>query len=114
MMMVRKMSDGDGAKDTDGANVILQCLMDELQALQMAYAAIEKNLRDLQEDNADLVNRWMAQKAEMANRMNAENDSFRVRQHKILQDKIVAAAADTTVIPPDLERYGISQGNFST
>lgn len=82
--------------------------MDELQALQMAYAAIEKNLRDLQEDNADLVNRWMAQKAEMANRMNAENDSFRVRQHKILQDKIVAAAADTTVIPPDLERYGIS------
>lgn len=81
--------------------------MDELQALQMAYAAIEKNLRDLQEDNADLVTRWMAQKADLANRMNAENETFRARQHRLLQEKIDAAAADTSVIPPDFERYGI-------
>lgn len=81
-----------------------QCLMDELQALQMAYAAIEKNLRDLQEDNADLVTRWMAQKADLANRMNAENETFRARQHRLLQEKIDAAAADTSVIPSDFER----------
>ena len=44
--------------------------------LQMAFSALEEKYRKCQEDNQDLVQRWMDQKAKDADRMNAENADF--------------------------------------
>ena len=42
----------------------------------MAFSALEEKYRKCQEDNQDLVQRWMDQKAKDADRMNAENADF--------------------------------------
>ncbi|CAL1547373.1 unnamed protein product [Lymnaea stagnalis] len=53
-----------------------QMLKDEHQALQMAFTALEEKYRKTQEDNSELIARWMEQKAKDADRMNAENADF--------------------------------------
>lgn len=42
----------------------------------MAFAALEEKYRKTQEDNSDLVTRWMELKSKDADRMNAENADF--------------------------------------
>lgn len=51
-------------------------LKDEHQALQLAFAALEEKYQKAQEDNRDLIERWMAQKAKDADIMNEENAIF--------------------------------------
>ncbi|PVD18631.1 hypothetical protein C0Q70_21181 [Pomacea canaliculata] len=53
-----------------------QMLKDEHQALQLAFAALEEKYQKAQEDNRDLIERWMAQKAKDADIMNEENAIF--------------------------------------
>ncbi|CAG5125400.1 unnamed protein product, partial [Candidula unifasciata] len=53
-----------------------QTLKDEHQALQMAFTAQEEKYRKAQEDNSELVQRWMELKAREADRWNAENADF--------------------------------------
>ena len=81
----------------------LQCLTDELQALQMAYSSLEGSLRRLQEDNQELVSRWMALKARDADRVNEENAQFlREKQEKVRSDLQRAATED---VGPFSTRY---------
>lgn len=49
-------------------------LKDEQTALQMAFTALEEKYRRVQEENSELVARWMEQKAVLADRLNEEND----------------------------------------
>ncbi|KAE8604612.1 hypothetical protein XENTR_v10014753 [Xenopus tropicalis] len=51
-----------------------QTLKDEYDALQITFTALEDKLRKTTEDNQELVSRWMAEKAQEANRLNAENE----------------------------------------
>lgn len=51
-----------------------QTLKDEYDALQITFSALEDKLRRTTEDNQELVSRWMAEKAQEANRLNAENE----------------------------------------
>lgn len=57
--------------DLERAN---QTLRDEYDALQITFGALEEKLRKTTEDNQELVTRWMAEKAQEANRLNAENE----------------------------------------
>ncbi|GAA6074136.1 autophagy-related protein 16-1 isoform X1 [Tachysurus ichikawai] len=57
--------------DLERAN---QTLRDEYDALQITFSALEEKLRKTTEDNQELVSRWMAEKAQEANRLNAENE----------------------------------------
>jgi len=60
-------------------------------------------MRQLQNDNAELVARWMALKAKDADRMNAENEEFvRVKQEKERRELLKAATdgvAEVTLGP---------------
>jgi autophagy-related protein 16 len=51
-------------------------LKDEQQALQMAYTSLELKFRKTMDENAELVQRWMAQKAKAADTLNEENDQM--------------------------------------
>lgn len=51
-----------------------QTLKDEYDALQITFSALEEKLRKTSEDNQELVSRWMAEKAQEANKLNAENE----------------------------------------
>lgn len=51
-----------------------QTLKDEYDALQITFTALEEKLRKTSEENQELVTRWMAEKAQEANRLNAENE----------------------------------------
>lgn len=57
--------------DLERAN---QTLRDEYDALQITFSALEEKLRKTTEENQELVTRWMAEKAQEANRLNAENE----------------------------------------
>lgn len=58
-------------QDLERAN---QTLRDEYDALQITFTALEEKLRKTTEENQELVTRWMAEKAQEANRLNAENE----------------------------------------
>lgn len=58
-------------QDLEKAN---QTLKDEYDALQITFTALEEKLRKTTEENQELVTRWMAEKAQEANRLNAENE----------------------------------------
>lgn len=58
-------------QDLEVAN---QTLKDEYDALQITFTALEEKLRKTTEENQELVTRWMAEKAQEANRLNAENE----------------------------------------
>ena len=49
-------------------------LKDEHQALGLAFSSMEEKYRKIQEENADLITRWMQVKSKAADQMNAEND----------------------------------------
>lgn len=42
--------------------------------MQITFTALEEKLRKTSEENQELVTRWMAEKAQEANRLNAENE----------------------------------------
>lgn len=51
-----------------------QTLKDEYDALQITFTALEEKLRKTSDENRELITRWMAEKAQEANRLNAENE----------------------------------------
>ena len=73
-------------------------LKDEQQALQLAFTALEEKYRKVQEDNNELICRWMAQKAHVADRLNEENDQmYKKRQQKLKKELEDAAKEQITV-----------------
>lgn len=78
-----------------------QTLRDEHDALQITFNALEVKLRKTTDDNQELVTRWMAEKAQEANRLNAENEKDCRRRQAKLQKELADAAKEP--LPVDLE-----------
>ncbi|RVE65357.1 hypothetical protein OJAV_G00135030 [Oryzias javanicus] len=85
-------------QDLERAN---QTLKDEYDALQITFSALEEKLRKTTEDNQELVSRWMAEKAQEANRLNAENEKDTRRRQARLQKELADAAKEPLPIEPD-------------
>uniref|UniRef100_A0A673L2S7 Autophagy-related protein 16-1-like n=1 Tax=Sinocyclocheilus rhinocerous TaxID=307959 RepID=A0A673L2S7_9TELE len=77
--------------DLERAN---QTLRDEYDALQITFSALEEKLRKTTEDNQELVTRWMAEKAQEANKLNAENEKDSRRRQAKLQKELADAAKE--------------------
>uniref|UniRef100_A0A8D2Q5P5 Autophagy related 16 like 1 n=1 Tax=Varanus komodoensis TaxID=61221 RepID=A0A8D2Q5P5_VARKO len=78
-----------------------QTLKDEYDALQITFTALEEKLRKTTEDNQELVTRWMAEKAQEANRLNAENEKDSRRRQARLQKELAEAAKEPLPAEPD-------------
>ncbi|KAM7398770.1 hypothetical protein PAMP_018085 [Pampus punctatissimus] len=85
-------------QDLERAN---QTLKDEYDALQITFSALEEKLRKTTEDNQELVSRWMAEKAQEANRLNAENEKDSRRRQAKLQKELADAAKEPLPIDTD-------------
>ncbi|XP_061682932.1 autophagy-related protein 16-1 isoform X2 [Syngnathoides biaculeatus] len=85
-------------QDLERAN---QTLKDEYDALQITFSALEEKLRKTTEDNQELVSRWMAEKAQEANRLNAENEKDSRRRQAKLQKDLADAAKEPLPVDPD-------------
>ena len=66
-------------------------LTDEQQALQLAFTSLEEKFRAIQEDNNDLVARWMAQKARDADMVNAANDQIKKKKQEQVKAELSSA-----------------------
>ncbi len=76
-------------------------LTDEQQALQLAFTSLELKFRTMQEDNNDLVSRWMELKAKDADKLNSANDDFiKLKQDKLKQQLAEAASTQVEVKVP--------------
>ncbi|XP_060903397.1 autophagy-related protein 16-1 isoform X2 [Labrus mixtus] len=85
-------------QDLERAN---QTLKDEYDALQITFSALEEKLRKTTEDNQELVSRWMAEKAQEANKLNAENEKDTRRRQAKLQKELADAAKEPLPVDPD-------------
>ncbi|KAJ8406160.1 hypothetical protein AAFF_G00303910 [Aldrovandia affinis] len=85
-------------QDLERAN---QTLKDEYDALQITFSALEGKLRRTAEDNQELVSRWMAEKSQEANRLNAENEKDTRRRQAKLQKDLAEAAKEPLPIDPE-------------
>ncbi|KAB1279348.1 Autophagy-related protein 16-1 [Camelus dromedarius] len=85
-------------QDLERAN---QTLKDEYDALQITFTALEEKLRKTTEENQELVTRWMAEKAQEANRLNAENEKDSRRRQARLQKELAEAAKEPLPIEQD-------------
>ena len=64
----------------------------------MAFTSMERSLRRLQDENNELVERWMKRKSQDADKLNAENDALlRKKQDKLKRD-IQEASKEHVVI----------------
>uniref|UniRef100_A0A4W3HZB3 ATG16 autophagy related 16-like 1 (S. cerevisiae) n=1 Tax=Callorhinchus milii TaxID=7868 RepID=A0A4W3HZB3_CALMI len=68
-----------------------QTLKDEYDALQITFNALEEKLRKTSDENRELITRWMAEKAQEANRLNAENDKDTWRRQAKLKKELAEA-----------------------
>ncbi|XP_053404630.1 autophagy-related protein 16-1-like [Mercenaria mercenaria] len=75
-----------------------QTLKDEHQALQMAFTALEEKYRKVQEENSELMARWLNQKMKEADVMNQENDRFFRHKQERLQKDLEDAASEPVQI----------------
>ncbi|CAJ1066421.1 autophagy-related protein 16-1 isoform X3 [Xyrichtys novacula] len=85
-------------QDLERAN---QTLKDEYDALQITFSALEEKLRKTTEDNQELVSRWMAEKAQEANKLNAENEKDSRRRQAKLQKELADAAKEPLPVDTD-------------
>ena len=66
----------------------------------LVFAAEELSLRRLQEDNQELVARWMQQKLRDADVLNAENESERRKKQEKIRAELEVAASEPFEITP--------------
>ncbi|XP_043857992.1 autophagy-related protein 16-1 isoform X4 [Dromiciops gliroides] len=97
-------------QDLERAN---QTLKDEYDALQITFTALEEKLRKTTEDNQELVTRWMAEKAQEANRLNAENEKDSRRRQARLQKELAEAAKEPLPVEPrrSVSSFPVPQDN---
>eukprot|EP00061_Rhincodon_typus_P019082 g48535.t1 len=77
-----------------------QTLKDEYDALQITFTALEEKLRKTSDENRELISRWMAEKAQEANRLNAENEKDTWRRQAKLKKDLAEAAKEPLNIDP--------------
>ncbi|XP_076621850.1 autophagy-related 16 [Colletes latitarsis] len=92
-------------KELEGIN---QMLKDEHQALQLAFTSLEEKLRKVQDENRQLVERFIKYKTRDAEKINEENDNFLKMRHARMQKELEDAARDTRPVSPD--RSSLKEG----
>ncbi|KAG0726706.1 Autophagy-related protein 16-1 [Chionoecetes opilio] len=80
---------------------INQVLRDEYQTLNLAFTALEEKYRKEKEENRDLIDRWMAQKAKDAEKLNVENDSILKKRQMIVEEQLKEAAREPKLVTMD-------------
>ncbi|KAK8400462.1 hypothetical protein O3P69_003253 [Scylla paramamosain] len=90
-------------KETALADVqaINQVLRDEYQTLNLAFTALEEKYRKEKEENRDLIDRWMAQKAKDAEKLNLENDSILRKRQMLVEEQLKEAAREPRQVTMD-------------
>ncbi|GAU91967.1 hypothetical protein RvY_04122 [Ramazzottius varieornatus] len=78
-----------------------QLMKDEQQALHMAYCSLEEKFRKMANENQELIDRWLKQKAAEVERMNAETENMSKLKQRSLQKDILEAAKDQVAINID-------------
>ncbi len=76
-------------------------LTDEQSALQLAYISLEEKFRKMQDENNELVTRWMQWKSQQADKLNEENHQAVLRRQQKLQEELKAAAQEKV----DIKEY---------
>ncbi|KAK8744722.1 hypothetical protein OTU49_000582, partial [Cherax quadricarinatus] len=91
------------AKESTLADVqaVNQVLRDEYQTLNLAFTALEDKYRRAQEENRDLIDRWMAQKAKDAEKLNMENDTALKKRQMVLEEQLKEAAREPKQVNTD-------------
>jgi len=84
-----------------------QTIKDEYQALQMLYNSIDEKLKKTQHENRQLVERWLTEKAKMADQVNAANDIDKKVREQVLQKQLQDAANE--YINVDNANYKVSR-----
>ncbi|XP_043251614.1 autophagy-related protein 16-1 [Colletes gigas] len=92
-------------KELEGIN---QMLKDEHQALQLAFTSLEEKLRKMQDENRQLIERFIKYKTRDAEKVNIENDNFLKMRHARMQKELEDAARDTRPVSPD--RSSLKEG----
>lgn len=87
-----------------------QLLKDEYQTLQLALNTAERKLVEAQKQNDGLVAQIMEFKERDVERMNLENDIFRLQQQKIVQQQLEEAAKDMNKVVVQQKRSSSSSG----
>ncbi|XP_042889895.1 autophagy-related protein 16-like [Penaeus japonicus] len=84
------------AKESSLADLqaVNQVLRDEYQTLNLAFTALEDKYRKAQEENRELIDRWMAQKAKDAEKLNLENDTALKKRQMMLEEQLKEAARE--------------------
>lgn len=88
-----------------------QTLKDEYDALQITFNALEEKLRKTTEDNQELVARWMAEKTQAADRLNAENEMDVKKQQTRLQNELAEAAKEPLPLELDDDEIEVLEQN---
>lgn len=85
-------------KDLEGLN---QTIRDEHTALQLAFAALEEKLRQVQNENRALIDRLMKYKSKDADKMNEENENFVKKRQAVMLKELEEAVKESgrTVSP---------------
>ncbi|XP_048588907.1 autophagy-related protein 16 [Nematostella vectensis] len=76
-----------------------EILKDELQVLQLEHTSLEEKHRKTQEENRELVERWMMQKARDADKVNLDNEHQQRIRHAKLQKDLIEAAKEPVNVP---------------
>ena len=87
-------------------------LIDEQQALQLAFTSLEGKFRKMQEENNELVSRWLALKSRDADKMNAENDIVQELKSLKMQKELAEAAREPLKTVP-LPKYVQGERGFT-
>lgn len=74
--------------------LVVQSLLDEQQALQMAFSSLDEKFRRLYEENSDLIRRWVALKAQAADKVNEDNEVQQKAKQEKLQKDLAEASKD--------------------
>ncbi|XP_064395516.1 autophagy-related protein 16-like [Halichondria panicea] len=83
-------------------------MIDEHDALNTAFNALQKKLKGTEAENDTLRTKLMSIKAKDADRLNEENESFREKRKKALEDEIAQAAQEK---PSPLHQGGAGGGS---
>ncbi|XP_044261809.1 autophagy-related protein 16-1 isoform X3 [Tribolium madens] len=95
-------------------NLLNEALRDEHQALHLAFTCLEDKMRKLQDENRQLLDRFMKYKTKDADRMNEENENFLKKRFAKMQKEIEEACRDTRGVSPEELQEGFGPACQST
>ncbi|XP_065319816.1 autophagy-related protein 16-1-like isoform X2 [Gordionus sp. m RMFG-2023] len=91
-----------------------QLLYDEQQALQLAFESLQLKYEKCQEENNELLERWLKQKSRDIDRINLENEAHRKQGIKQMSKDLIEAAIEGNVDMQVKDRKNLSSFEILT